>query len=152
MKNLFTFLIVLCVFAFTTACNTKAKIEEQQREQQVRDDSIRQAAIDERKKEEALEAEQKRIAADRKAAKEKREADKQVLMQMLATLDADLQAEQTRMGSVQSFHLLRSSSEKEAEVRHQAMQINAVRLKIEFVKDQLQKLENGEEYLVQMSR
>lgn len=143
--RLYTLLIIGIGLA---ACNNKAALEAQQQAQQQHDDSVRNAAIADTKKAEEIAAEKKRLEEEAKADKLKRSQDKEILMRTLASLDADLQGEETRMGSIQSFHLLRTSSEKEAEVRNQAMRINEIKLQIERIKEQLQKLENGEEYVL----
>lgn len=127
-------------------CNSGPTPQELQRIQQAHDDSVRNAAIEERKAEEEKEAEKKRRAEEAKVARQKREEDKQILMQLLANLDADRQGEEARMSSVKSFQLLRTSSEKEAQIRAQAMRINQVKIKIEYVREQLRNLENGVEY------
>jgi hypothetical protein len=118
-------------------CNSGPTPQELQRIQQAHDDSVKNAAI-----------EQQKAEAAREAAKLKRAQDKETLLQLLASLDADLQGEETRMESVKSFQLLRTSAEKEEQVRNQAMRINEVKLQIENVKEQLRKLENGEEYVI----
>lgn len=137
MKQINFLLLLFVSTAVFYNCNNGPSPQELQRIQQAHDDSVKNAAI-----------EQQKAEAAREAAKLKRAQDKEAFMQILASLDADLQGEETRMESVKSFQLLRTSAEKEEQVRNQAMRINEVKLQIENMKEQLRKLENGEEYVM----
>lgn len=142
MKATLTLFMFLAVTA--TSCNYKTEAEKQ-KAQRAYTDSIQQAAFAEGKRQAAREAE---IAERERVAEAKRLSDKRELVRLLALLDAEMQGEQTRMNSIKSFELLRTSSEKAKQVQNQAMRINAVQMRIDYVKEQLQKLENGVDYEV----
>ena len=131
-------LLLLTVVAIFIGCQNK---QQQLEAQQRHDDSLKQATV--------LQEQEKREAEEKiQAEKANRAKDKETLTHLYASLDADLQAQETRMESIKSFQLLRTTDEKADQVRQQANIINNTKLKMENINEQLQKLENGEEYAI----
>jgi len=114
MKRLILYLFAAILFS---GCNNSAK---QQAEQQAREKYIVDSVTQSIKTKQNLEDEKKSLASTIDSLENR----KIQLQKKNARLKADLTAANDNLRSVSEFHLLRSSSERQADIRQASLRVN----------------------------
>ncbi|MBX7204293.1 MAG: hypothetical protein K1X81_02605 [Bacteroidia bacterium] len=122
-----TLLLLLIATAFISCGPSKAEIEA--RERQVAD-STKMAT------EAAIKAD-----AEAKAREQKRKKDHSQLKQQLIEMKARLAAEEAKLQDINSFHLMRTSTEKQQQLAAQTYEVEMLKAAIEETEAKLKQLQ-----------
>ena len=133
MKRIILYLVAAILFA---GCNNSAK---QQAEQQAREKFIVDSVTQSIKAKQNFEDEKKSLASNIDSL-EKRKIQ---LQEKNSRLKADLTAANDNLRSVSEFHLLRSSSERQEEIRLASLRVNELKQAITNNRDEYTELEEN---------